>query len=220
MTNPHIILFTKTAAWVHDSLAEGIELVQSAARDHGVTVVESADASVFESADLDGAAAVVFMNTSGILMDDRQRSRLQAYVRGGGGFAGVHNPGDAEQDWPPFRDIVGARFVFHPPVQAAVLDVVDRDHPSTSFLPERWQVEDEWYAWDALPTGRVLLAVDESTYDPGEVRMGYHPICWTDTYGAGTTWFTALGHPKAIYADPLFRRHVWGGIESVLREAP
>lgn len=218
MTSRQIILFTKTAAWVHDSVPDGIELVNQRAQEDGVEVVETDDAAVFESAHLDASDAVVFMNTSGILMIDRQRDRLERYVRAGGGFAGIHNPGDAEQDWPTFRDIVGARFVFHPAQQEAVVEVRDHDHPSTSFLPDRWVVEDEWYAWDAPPDARVLLAVDESSYDPGAVRNGDHPICWTGFFGAGRTWYTGLGHPREIYADPLFRQHVWGGIRSVFRE--
>src|SRR4030095_14075819 len=39
-----------------------------------------------------------------------------------------------------------------------------------------------------------------------------HPIAWWHAYQGGRAWYTAGGHTAASYADPLFRRHLLGGI--------
>ena len=93
--------------------------------------------------------------------------------------------------------------------------VEDRTHPSTGALPVRWTRSDEWYAFTANPRpgSRVLLRVDESSYDAGGSAMGPdHPIAWCRDVGRGRAWFTAMGHTSESYAEPRFRRHLRGGI--------
>jgi cytochrome c len=41
------------------------------------------------------------------------------------------------------------------------------------------------------------------------------PIMWCQALDGGRSWYTAMGHTVESYADPLFRRHLLGGIESV-----
>ena len=81
--------------------------------------------------------------------------------------------------------------------------VEDRRNPSTRGLGTRWVHTDEWYAFRASPRprARVLLRVDESTYDPGDSAMGAdHPIAWCRRVGRGRSWYTAIGHTRETYA--------------------
>ncbi len=48
-------------------------------------------------------------------------------------------------------------------------------------------------------------------------KMGDHPLCWQAPVGRGLSWYTALGHEPALYADPLFRSHLLGGLLTVSR---
>lgn len=62
---------------------------------------------------------------------------------------------------------VGALFDYHPPLTNATVVVEDANHPSTSMLPTRWEVEDEMYNFRSDPRthgAKVILSVDESTY--------------------------------------------------------
>ena len=49
---------------------------------------------------LAGYGAVVFLSTTGDLLDPGQQAGLRRYLQGGGGRVGVHAAADAEYDWP------------------------------------------------------------------------------------------------------------------------
>jgi type 1 glutamine amidotransferase len=86
-------------------------------------------------------------------------------------------------------------------------------------LPDPWRRTDEWYNFRTNPRADVdvLLTLDESSYSPGSGAMGSdHPIAWCHEYQGGRSFYTALGHTEASYAEPLFLAHVAGGIEWVL----
>ena len=128
-----------------------------------------------------------------------------------------------------------------------VLKVEDPSHPATKMLGGSWPLAEEFYqfgtaVWDpARPTeqisqvGRlhipmafsrervhVLLSLDTEKSDldglgPEVVKGGDYPQAWTRTFGAGRTFYTALGHREDIWSnDPVFRAHVLGGIRWAL----
>jgi type 1 glutamine amidotransferase len=55
------------------------------------------------------------------------------------------------------------------------------------------------------------MQVDEMTYTGGTMGKN-HPISWYHEYDGGRAWYTAMGHTTESYSDPLFLRHVSGGI--------
>jgi hypothetical protein len=65
--------------------------------------------------------------------------RGSAYLAGGGSWLGIHGASTTEYEWPWFGGAVGARFVKHPPVQAATVTVEYGEHPVTSHLPSLWR---------------------------------------------------------------------------------
>lgn len=217
-----ILVFTKTTGYRHESIPAGVAALRELAAEHGVGLEHTEDAAAFTADGLADYDAVVWLSASGDVLDAEQRAAFAGYLRGGGGFAGIHCASDAERGWPEFERIVGAWFASHPDaLQEARLTVVDPSHPSTVGLPDPWLWTDEWYVFTSNPSDRVelLLTVDEGSYDPEGVPMGDpHPIAWHSTFGTGRTWYTALGHRDEFYADPLYRAHLWGGIASVLRE--
>ncbi|HEY6065054.1 MAG TPA: ThuA domain-containing protein, partial [Thermoanaerobaculia bacterium] len=99
-------------------------------------------------------------------------------------------------------------------IAPAVMSIVDRVHASTRGLPERWARTDEWYNFAGNPRGaaHVLATLDESTYSGGAMGAD-HPIAWCLYYDGGRSWYTALGHTRETYAEPLFLRHLLGGIQ-------
>ena len=222
---PRILVFTKTTGFRHESIEAGVAALRGLAAEAGWELDHSEDGAVFTEQNLARYAATVWLDASGDVLDDEQRGVLAAYLRSGGGFAGIHSASDAEWNWPEFEQIAGARFLSHPgdelQFQEARLDVVDPTHPSTRELPNPWRWSDEWYVFSSNPSERVdvLLEVDESTYDTDGAPMGpRHPISWHSTFGAGRTWYTALGHRAEAFDDHSYRAHLRGGIASVLRE--
>ncbi len=152
------------------------------------------------------------------LLDAGELAAFQAYIRGGGGFAGIHAATDSMHTVPWYGQLTGggARFRNHPANQTAVMRVEDPTHPSTSHLPRAWTRFDEWYNFTSNPRSAVhtLITLDESTYNPGSGAMGAdHPLAWCHNFQGGRSWYEGAGHVEASYADPVFLRHILGGIE-------
>jgi type 1 glutamine amidotransferase len=207
-----VLVFTKASGWVHDSIEEGVAAVRRLGAEHGFGVHHTDEASAFTEESLAAYDVVVFLNTSETVFDDAQRAAFKSFIRNGGGFAGVHAASDTEYDWPWYGGLVGAYFASHPEIQEATIHVVDPGHPSTAHLPEQWVRTDEWYDFRDPPDGvNVLLMLDEDSYEGG--RMGdHHPIAWYHEYDGGRSWYTALGHTRESYREPLFLQHLLGGI--------
>ena len=159
---------------------------------------------------------VVFLNTTGDILNEEQQAAMERFVRHGGGFVGIHAAADTEYDWPWYGELVGARFKSHPAIQEAGIDVVDRAHPATRHLTPRWTRTDEWYDFQASPDTSVrrLLSLDQSTYQ-GATMVGAHPIAWCHDFDGGRSFYTACGHTKESYSDPMFVEHLRGAIRWV-----
>lgn len=212
-TAPRLLLFSKTAGFRHDSIPAGIAAVKAIADRRGIGLIATEDPEVFADTTLTAMSAVVFLNTTGDVLNQEQQAALERYVRAGGGFAGIHAAADTEHNWPFYGELVGARFANHPPgLHTATVRVEDHAHPSNGGVPVGWERTDEWYNFTSNPRAsvHVLANLDESTYSGG--TMGDHPIAWCHSVGKGRSWYTAGGHASESYADPVFFNHMQGGI--------
>lgn len=206
-----ILVFSKTSGYRHESIPDGIEALRAIGRRAGFQVDASEDAAVFLDAQLARYRVVVFLSTSEDVLDEPQQEAFVRYVRRGGGFVGVHAASDTEYDWPWYGRLVGAYFSDHPEIQTARVSVVS-SHPAVRGLPELWERRDEWYNFKALPEAvEVLARVDESSYTGGK-HGADHPIAWSHEYDGGRSFYTAMGHTRESYGEPLFRRLLLGGI--------
>lgn len=208
-----VLVFSRTAGFRHDAIPAGIAALRELATDDGATVVATEDPGVFVAAELARFEAVVFLNTSGDVLDASQQAAFEAWVGAGGGFVGVHAATDTEYDWPFYGELVGTHFASHPPIQAATIVVEDRTHPATSHLDATWPRTDEWYDFTSNPRGNVhvLASLDGASY-AGAATSGDHPIAWCRTYAGGRAFYTGGGHTEASYAEPAFRAHLLGAI--------
>lgn len=208
-----VLLFTRTLGFRHDSIPAGIAAVEALGRAHDFAVDATEDAGAFTPAHLARYRVVLFLSTTGDVLEGAQRDALRAFVHGGGGWAGVHAAADALYDWPWYGGLVGAWFARHPPIQQATIHVDDASRASTRGLPDPWVWTDEWYDFrtNPRPAVHVLLTVDERTYQGGDMGAD-HPIAWDHEYDGGRAWYTALGHVGQAYSDPAFLSHLLGGI--------
>ncbi len=209
-----VLVFSKTTGFRHDSIESGISAIQQLGTDNGFIVDATEDATAFTLENLAQYDAVIFLSTTGDVLNAAQQTAFEQYIQSGGGFVGIHSASDTEYSWPWYGGLVGAYFDSHPPgTPTATIEVADKVHPSTNFLPDRWERTDEWYNFGTNPRGdvHVLMTMDESTYDGG--NMGYdHPIAWLHSYDGGRAWYTGLGHTTASYSEPEFLEHILGGI--------
>lgn len=208
-----VLVFSKTTGFRHDSIPAGIDAIKKLGLENGFDVDASEDASVFTPGGLAQYKAVIFLNTTGDLFNDAQKSALQDYMARGGGFVGIHAATDTEHNWPWYLGMIGAEFKGHPAFQKATIRVEDRKDVSTKMLPAAWERSDEWYEFTASPRPNVhvLFSVDESTYQGGGMGKD-HPFAWRRNIGKARVWYTGCGHPKEAYAEPLLLQHLLGGI--------
>ena len=208
-----VLVFSKTAGFRHDSIPAGVQAVRDLGAANGFTVTATEDAAAFTTANLAGYEAVVFLSTTGDVLNADQQTAFESYIRGGGGYVGVHAAADTEYDWPFYGNLVGANFASHPAIQPADIVVEDRAHAATAHLPGRWHRTDEWYNYRTNPrtSAHVLAALDESTYSGGGMGAD-HPIAWCKPFEGGRSFYTGSGHTQESYADPAFRGHLLGGI--------
>ena len=157
--------------------------------------------------------AVIWLSTTGDVLNATQQAAFERYIRAGGGYVGVHAAADTEYDWPWYGNLVGAYFSSHPAIQQAPSGSRTPAHPSTAGLPANWNRTDEWYNYRTNPRAQVhvLANLDEATYTGGGMG-GDHPISWCRAYDGGRSWYTGLGpHPGELQRGqlphPPARRH-------------
>src|SRR5215218_7587148 len=224
------LVFSKTAAFRHSSIPTAVAAVKQlgAANDFAVDATE--DAAAFTDANLAQYDVVIFLSTTGDVLDPTQQAAFERYIQAGGGYTGIHAASDTEYDWPWYGGLVGAYFRDHPGVpgvnqqfQEATMKVAGHSNPANALLANRWVRTEEWYNFrtNPRPNVRVLTTVDEKTYDPrgysvpgGSPGMGEdHPISWCHPYDGGRAFYTAVGHSASAYSEPLVLAHILGGIE-------
>ncbi|GCE25007.1 hypothetical protein KDA_04910 [Dictyobacter alpinus] len=208
-----LLIFSKTTGYRHASIETGIEAIRRLATEHHVEVQATEDASVFTDENLARYQAVIFLSTTGNILDGAQKAAFERYIHAGGGFVGIHAASDTEYSWTWYGQLVGSFFKSHPAISEATVDVEDGQNISTSLLPKKWQRTDEWYNYRENPrtSVHVLLTLDESTYKGGEMGND-HPIAWYHDFEGGRAWYTGMGHTVESFSEPLFLSHIWGGI--------
>jgi type 1 glutamine amidotransferase len=209
-----VLVFSKTGGFRHDSIPAGITALKELGGSAGITVDATEAAGQFTAANLAKYDAVVFLSTTGDVLNAEQQKAFEDYVAAGGGYMGVHAAADTEYDWEFYGGLVGAYFASHPHIQPATVRVEDHDHPATSHIDGPWERTDEWYNYRTNPReqARVLATLDETSYQGGTMK-GDHPIAWCQTYEGGRAFYTGGGHTKESYAEPAFRQHLLGGLK-------
>ncbi len=210
------LVFTKTAGFRHDSIPSGVAMFRQMATENNFEMVHTEDSTIFNDQDLAQFDVLVMFQTSGDVWNAEQKAALERYQQGGGGVVAIHNAADMRNGYQWWDDLIGTTMTQHSAGGlAGTIKVADKVHPSTAGLPDRWQWREEWYNFDQNPRGdvHVLATADETTYDAGPSKMGAdHPISWCHDYDGGRAWITGLGHHDYAYNEPLFQKHLLGGL--------
>jgi type 1 glutamine amidotransferase len=213
--HPALLIFSKTEGFRHASIEKGAEAVQEIAEQLGYRTVHTEDSKIFTADSLQDFAVVVFLNTTGDVLNDAQQQAFEKFIQTGGGFLGIHSATDTEYKWEWYGKLVGGYFRGHPPGihQAVVRKVMD--HEIINSIPEEWTRKDEWYNFrDINPAINVLQNLDESTYEGGDMGDN-HPITWYHEYDGGRVFYTGMGHTKETFDEDLFRKLLRNAIKYV-----
>ncbi|WP_336515893.1 PKD domain-containing protein [Pollutibacter soli] len=207
-----ILVFSKTAGYRHSSIDYGIDAIKKIGAGRGFSVETSEDAADFTTANLSAFSLVIFMSTTGDILNDAQQAAFEKFIQSGGGFVGIHAATDTEYNWPWYGRLVGAWFNGHPDIQQARVNIAGTGRPGNGGIPSPWIKTDEWYNFGSFQSPVTpLLTVDESSYSGGTMGAN-HPIAWYHDFDGGRAWYTGLGHTDESFSDVTFLSHLEGGI--------
>ncbi|MDG1573446.1 ThuA domain-containing protein [Robiginitalea sp. M366] len=217
---PKVLVFSKTMGFRHASIPAGIEAIRELGAQHGFEVDTTENAARFNEENLKQYSTVIFLSTTGDVLDAAQEAAFERYIQAGGGYVGIHAATDTEYDWGWYGKLAGGYFLSHPAgTPEADFTIVDQGHPSTVFFQDSiWHRTDEMYNFKNLnPEVNVLITIDESTYEGGQ-NGDYHPMAWYHEYDGGRAFYTALGHTEESFSEDLYLQHLWGGIQYAIGE--
>ncbi|SMO95467.1 ThuA domain-containing protein [Gracilimonas mengyeensis] len=216
------LLFTKTDGWHHESINEGVDAIRELGERHMFHVNWQEMTGVFTDEGLSNYDVIIFLNTTGDVLNEDQQAAVERFIQSGKGFVGIHSASDTEYEWEWYTQLVGRMFKTHPKIETAEITVRENNFPGLERYPKsRWWT-DEWYEFGEEKADGLnyLITVDEDTYDVtddwGQGRakgMGdFHPVAWYHEFDGGRSFYTAMGHMPENYRDDLFLEHIWGGI--------
>lgn len=211
---PRVLVFSATKGFRHGSIGVGKLAMLKLGAENGFIVDTTENPAYFTEDSLRKYSAVVFLNTTGDVLNHVQQADFERFIQAGGGFLGIHSATDCEYNWPWYGKLVGAYFKSHPRNQQAKLIVHDKGNLATRHLPDVWERTDEWYNFKTPPSEKdvkVLISIDESSYQGGE-NGAYHPMAWYHDYDGGRAFYTEFGHTDESYSDPNYLKHVLGGL--------
>ncbi len=218
-TKKNVMVFSKTAGFRHTSIKEGREFLTDLGKKEGFDVYLTENSEDFTEEKLKNYHLVIFLNTTGDVLDPARQADFERFIQAGGGYMGIHAASDTEYSWPWYNDLMGGYFASHPGrnvsnVQNGKMIVLDKNHPSTAHLPAEFERKDEFYDFKSLKKDllKFLIRVDEDSYKEG--KMGdFHPMSWYHEYDGGKAFYTNYGHTPETFVEPLMVQHLLGGIK-------
>jgi len=147
--------------------------------------------------------------------NDTAQQAFEDYIDNGrGGWIGFHHPTllgvfDGYPMWQWYSNFMGGiEFKKHiPGGTSAMLTVEDSIHPVMKNVPIRFVTKDEWYIYNQSPRPNVhvLASINEDTYNPPkEVKMGDHPVIWSNGHVKARNIYIAMGHFPELFNDGAF----------------
>ncbi len=214
---PQVLVFSKTAGFRHASIEAGKKALTKLASEKGFQVKFTEDASQINEADLRQYNTVVFLNTTGDILNEQQQTAFERYIQAGGGWVGIHAATDTEYEWPWYGRLAGAYFLDHPTspsnVQKGKFIVMLKNHWATRGMPDEFERTDEFYSFKNIsPRINVVLKMDDKSYIGGK-NPDFHPMSWYQEFEGGRAFYTAMGHTDETFSEPLFLNHLWSGIQ-------
>jgi uncharacterized protein len=136
-------------------------------------------------------------------------------TEGRGGWVGLHHASllgdfDGFHVWPWYDEFMGGIIWkdYIPKFASGKVNVEDAKHPVMKGIPATFVIKkEEWYTYDKSPRPNVhvIASVDESSYIPdGRVKMGDHPVIWTNDKIKARNVYIFMGHSPVLFDDDVY----------------
>ncbi|CAE6459391.1 unnamed protein product [Rhizoctonia solani] len=229
-----VLLCSRTDGFRHDSIPTAVKELIKWGPYYNISFDATEDAAKFTVENLAQYDALLFVHTSGDIFDSTGQAAFQDYIAKGGNFAAVHAAATTYllKPWMPWTETLGATFLNHPQRQTATFVKEMTGHPATHDQPDRWTFDEEVYSFTSNPRNlgaKLLWSVDPGSYKENsdiEAQGTPHPIAWYQDYAAGAvmksggpgpgipgrSFYSSLGHNNSTWMDPIFMKHIMGGL--------
>ena len=245
-----LLVVSKTNGFRHASIATGKLLLTDLGRRTGAfEAVISDDLDQFETDKLAGFDAVCFLSTTmniflphpkelekmseaeqqaAMAREARLKQNFMNFIKGGGGFIGIHAATDTCYEWQDYGKMINGYFDGHPwtaDTQVSVkVEPGQEQHPLVAMFEGRnVEFKEEIYQLKApYDSGAVhmLLRLDTEKTDmtrPGIKRSdGDFGIAWARHWDNGRVFYCSIGHNHEMYWHPKIVRHYLAGIQWAL----
>lgn len=216
------LIVTNTNGWHHESIHYGVVALKELATRNFFDAEVFQDPNSFNDAFLKQFQVIIFLNTTGDILNAEQQKVMERFIKSGKGFVGIHSASDTEYDWDWYTKLVGRMFYIHPTIQTAKLQIIDSSFPGMQGFGQGNLWTDEWYQFSEEKVNDLhyILGVDETTYNPkanwgakkGEGMGKFHPLAWYHDFDGGRSFYTALGHLPTNFSNEAFLNHLYAGI--------
>jgi len=149
---------------------------------------------------------------------EKSAKAFQDYItKGKGGWIGFHHATllgefDDYPMWTWFSDFMGGiRFDNYIATFAdGNVKIEDKAHPVMKGIDSSFLIKkEEWYTYNKSPRANanihVIAAVDETSYSPAsKIKMGDHPVVWTNTKVAARNLYIFMGHSSELFKNKAY----------------
>jgi type 1 glutamine amidotransferase len=138
------------------------------------------------------------------------RKSFMDFVENGGGVVCLHYAIAANQHWPEFGELFGAKFTGHPWTEEVGVTVEEPKHPLVAaFGGKDFRIVDEIYQYGPpydRSKLRVLMSIDPATTNMAprwiDRKQTDFALTWVKSHGKGRIFNTSFGHMANLYWNP------------------
>ena len=191
----------------HDTNFARLELLKLLAEHEDINTRVAED---FSNSEAIAASKLLITYTCDLRPTPEEQDTLDAFLSSGGRWFALHatnallefveGKADTPDLAPKFMEMLGSRFIAHPPNQTIAIHVTDVEHPLTEGVEDFEVHDEEPYYCEALGQQMVLLEASYSEPSLGYVRSDYgtdrpsHPQMYLHPWGKGEVLYLSLGH--------------------------
>lgn len=158
-------------------------------------------------------------------MTDEGVKALFDYVKGGGGFIGLHCASDTfhtkgkvakyenHDCASDFICMLGGEFLGHGKQQTATNHIINPKFPGYENIGKSFSLHEEWYALKNINPDIHALQLIETQGMQGDMydRPNY-PVAWARMEGKGRVYYNAMGHREDVWDGELFQNMIIGAV--------
>lgn len=198
--------------------AAAMKWLRQQARDKNFAVTEINHATPVSGRFLEDFDLVIQLDYPPYTWPEYSQDAFTDYIDNGkGAWIGFHHATllgefDGYPMWDWFSDFMGGiRFQNYIAGKAdGSIYLEDAAHPVVAGIDSTFVIpDDEWYTYNTSPRPNVhvIASVDENSYNPpSDIRMGDHPVIWTNESKKARNVYFQIGHSEKLLGNDSFKR--------------